>query len=82
MRDFKTSYIQEANENPFSWRIRAGVDRYDIKDNVSYDYVLDGGAGLVRKAGQGGLHGRSQSQSGLCLLFFVFGILLSHGSSL
>ena len=36
--------------------IRAGGDRYDIKDHVSYDYVLDGGVGLVRKAGNAGIY--------------------------
>lgn len=56
MRDFKTFYIPEANENQFSWRVRVGGDRYDIKDKVSYDYVLDGGAGLVRKAGNVGIY--------------------------
>jgi len=50
IRDFRTFYIKEVNENPLSWQVRAGIDRYNINDNVSYDYVLDGGIGLVQKA--------------------------------
>lgn len=49
IRDFRTFYIKEAKENPLSWRIRAGIDRYHIDDDVSYDYVLGGGMGLVQK---------------------------------
>lgn len=50
MRDFRTFYVKEAKENPLSWKVRVGMDRYNIDDNVSYDYVLDGGMGLVKKA--------------------------------
>lgn len=49
IRDFRTFYIEEAGENPLSWRVRAGVDRFTIEDNVSYDYVFDAGIGLVSK---------------------------------
>lgn len=51
IRDFKTFYIKEANENPVSWRVRAGLDRYGTDDDISYDYVLDGGIGLSRTTG-------------------------------
>lgn len=47
--DFKTFYIKEEKENPLSWRARAGIDRYNIDDNALYDYVLDGGIGLVKE---------------------------------
>jgi len=48
--NFRTFYIKEANENPLSWRVRAGIDRYNNDNDASYDYVLDGGIGLVQKA--------------------------------
>lgn len=50
MSDFRTFYVKEAKENPLSWKVRAGIDRYNIDDNASYDYVLDGGIGLAKKA--------------------------------
>ena len=53
--DFKTFYIRDEKENPLSWRIRAGIDRYDKDDNALYDYVLDGGLGLVEKFGNTGI---------------------------
>jgi hypothetical protein len=56
IRDFKTFYIPEAKETPFSWRVRAGTDRYNIDNSVFYDYVLDGGAGMVRKAENLGIY--------------------------
>jgi hypothetical protein len=55
IRDFRTFYIKEAKENPLSWRVRAGIDRYIIDDDTSYDYVLDGGIGLVKKADNVGI---------------------------
>ena len=56
IRDFRTFYIKEAKENPFSWRVRAGVDRYNTDDDASYDYVLDGGVGFVGKISDMGIH--------------------------
>lgn len=69
IRDFRTFYIPEAGETPYSWRVRAGVDRYFEGDGADYDGVFDGGAGLVRKLGRygicygflnGGLHTRGE----------------------
>jgi hypothetical protein len=56
IKDFKTFYIKEAQESPFSWRLRSGMDRYDIDNSISYDFLLDGGGGLVRKAGNVGIY--------------------------
>lgn len=50
IKDFRTFYVKEAKENPLSWKVRAGIDRYNIDDNASYDYVLDGGIGMAKKA--------------------------------
>ncbi|MBU1924896.1 MAG: hypothetical protein KKB82_03115, partial [Candidatus Omnitrophica bacterium] len=50
IKDFRTFYLKEAKENPLSWKVRAGIDRYNIDDNASYDYVLDGGIGMAKKA--------------------------------
>ncbi|MFA5060648.1 MAG: DUF4105 domain-containing protein [Candidatus Omnitrophota bacterium] len=50
IKDFRTFSIKEAKENPLSWRTRVGIDRYGGDDNALYDYVLDGGVGLVEKA--------------------------------
>ncbi|OGX23956.1 MAG: hypothetical protein A3D10_01685 [Omnitrophica WOR_2 bacterium RIFCSPHIGHO2_02_FULL_48_11] len=55
IRDFKTFYIKEANENPVSWKVRAGTDRYNFDNGAAYDYVLDGGIGLVRKTSDVGI---------------------------
>lgn len=55
IRDFRTFYIKEAKENPLSWRVRAGMDRYNIDGNILYDYVLDGGIGLVEQADKLGI---------------------------
>lgn len=49
IRDFRTFYLPEAKENPLSWRFRAGIDRVETKNDISYDYVIDGGYGLVGK---------------------------------
>ncbi len=56
IRDFKTFYIQEAKESPLSWRLRAGGDRYNTDKGSSYDYVMDGGMGLVKKVTNLGIY--------------------------
>lgn len=52
VRDFKTIFIKNENERPFSWRFRAGVDRISSQN---YDGVLDGGIGFVNKPSSFGI---------------------------
>ena len=53
--NFRTFYIEEANESPVSWRFRAGVDRFFSENNNHYDFVLDGGVGMVKRASNHGI---------------------------
>lgn len=55
IRDFRTLYIEEANESPFSWRFRTGAERHNTDSASAYDYLIDGGMGLVGKAGGAGI---------------------------
>lgn len=55
IRDFKTLYLPEANESPFSWQMRIGVDRYDHEGKSAYDYMADGGVGYVKQLNEYGI---------------------------
>ncbi|MCA9399367.1 MAG: DUF4105 domain-containing protein, partial [Candidatus Omnitrophica bacterium] len=56
IRDYRTFYIPEANEHPFSWRVRAGIDRYNNHNDADYDYLFDSGIGFVNKIKDKGIY--------------------------
>lgn len=60
LTDFRLFNIEEAGELPFSWRLRAAVDRDWTGRDESYDAEIDGGIGLVQE-----FHGIS----GICYAF-------------